>query len=141
MSTEGVAEVAEPRRAPRHPLVIALTVLVFAEFLLLVAAVVYLVVELLIDTPASLASALFLTLLTGIAAAWLGVIVLNIFRGRAWVRGATFVWQVLQIAVAIGSFQGLFARPDIGWALLIPALLVLVLLFTPPVMSALSQRD
>ena len=40
MSTEGVAEVAEPRRAPRHPLVRALTVLVFAEFLLLVAAVV-----------------------------------------------------------------------------------------------------
>ncbi len=141
VSTTGNAQVTEPQGAPRHPLLIALAVLVFAEFLVLVAATVYLVVELLVDTPASVPSALFLTLLTAIAAVWLGVIVVNILRGRAWVRGATVVWQVLQIAVAIGSFQGLFARPDVGWALLIPALAVLVLLFTPPVIRATSRRD
>jgi len=141
VSTEGNAQVDEPGRAPRHPLVIALAVLVFAEFLLLVAATVFLVVELLVDTPSSMASALFLTLLTAIAAVWLGVIALNILRGRAWVRGAAVVWQILQIAVAVGSFQGLFARPDIGWALLIPALVVLVLLFTRPVIEATSIRE
>ena len=58
---------------PRNPLLVVLAVLLFAECALLVAATVYLVVELLIATPASLASALFLTVLTGIAAAWLGV--------------------------------------------------------------------
>jgi hypothetical protein len=48
---------------------------------------------------------------------------------------------VLQIAVAIGCFQGLFARPDIGWALLVPAVLALVLLFTPPVVAATARRE
>ena len=56
-------------------------------------------------------------------------------RGSPWVRGATVVWQVLQIAVAVGAFQGFFARPDIGWLLLVPALAALVLLFTPPVVA------
>ena len=42
---------------PRNPLLILLAVLLFAECALLVAATVYLVVELLIATPASLASA------------------------------------------------------------------------------------
>lgn len=137
VSTAGDQQVA----GPRHPLLIALAVLVFAECALLVAATVYLVVELLIATPSSLASALFLTLLTAIAAIWLGVIAVNILRASPWTRGATVVWQVLQIAVAIGCFQGFFARPDIGWALLIPAIVVLVLLFTPPVLRATTRRD
>jgi hypothetical protein len=107
----------------------------------MVAASIYLVVELLIATPASLPSAIALTVLTILAAIWVGFIAANILRGKPWVRGATVVWQVLQIAVAIGCFQGLFARPDIGWALLIPAILVLVLLFTPPVVAATTRRD
>ena len=43
---------------PRNPLLVLLAVLLFAECALLVAATVYLVIELLIATPASLASAL-----------------------------------------------------------------------------------
>jgi len=124
---------------PRNPLLILLAVLLFAECALLVAATVYLVVELLIATPASLASALFLTVLTGIAAAWLGVIAVNTLRASPWIRGAAITWQVLQIAVAIGCFQGLFAQPTIGWALLVPALAVLVLVFTPPVVQATKR--
>ena len=124
---------------PRNPLLILLAVLLFAECALLVAATVYLVVELLIATPASLASALFLTVLTGIAAAWLGVIAVNTLRASPWIRGAAITWQVLQIAVAIGCFQGFFARPDIGWALLIPAIAALVLLFTRPVLAATAR--
>ena len=124
---------------PRNPLLILLAVLLFAECALLVAATVYLVVELLIATPASLASALFLTVLTGIAAAWLGVIAVNTLRASPWIRGAAITWLVLQIAVAIGCFQGLFAQPTIGWALLVPALAVLVLVFTPPVVQATKR--
>lgn len=124
-----------------HPLVRTLAVLVFAECAMLVAATFLLVVELLIATPTSYASALALTVIAAIAAIWLGVIGVNILRGRAWTRGATIVWQVLQIAVAVGSFQGLFARPDIGWLLLIPALVVFILVFTRPVIAQLSNRD
>lgn len=130
--------VNEPRR---HPLLIALAVLVFAECALLVFAAVYLVVELLIDVPASLAGALFLTVLVVIAAIWLAVIGVNTLRGAPWVRGAIVTWQVLQIAVAVGAFQGVFARPDVGWALLIPSLVALVLLFTKPVLAATTRRE
>jgi hypothetical protein len=129
------------RTPGRHPLVIALAVLVFAECALLIAATIFLVVELVIATPDSYGSAVALTVLAALAALWLGVVGVNVLRGRAWTRGATLVWQVLQIAVAVGCFQGFFARPDIGWALLVPALAVLVLLFTKPVIAATSQRD
>lgn len=125
----------------KHPVVIVLAGLVFAECALIATATIYLVVEILVATPASYASAIALTVLTAIAAVWLALIAVNILRGRAWVRGATVVWQVLQIAVAIGCFQGLFARPDIGWVLLIPAIVALVLVFTPPVVAATARRD
>lgn len=127
--------------SPRHPLLIALVVLVFAECALMVSASVYLIVELLVDTPASFASAIALTVLVVIAAVWLAVIGVNTWRGAPWVRGAVVVWQVLQIAVAIGAFQGLFARPDIGWALLIPSIVALVLLFTRPVLAATTRPE
>ncbi len=140
VSTADDRTVTSSDPAPRHPLIIALAVLIFAECALLVAAVVYLVVELMIATPASLASALFLTVLTAIAAIWLGVIGVNVLRASSWVRGAAIVWQVLQLAVAVGSFQGLFAQPAIGWALLIPAVIVIVLVFTPAVVAA-TRRD
>ena len=35
--------------------------------------------------------------------------------------------------------QNTFAQPAIGWALLIPALAVLVLVFTPPVVQATKR--
>jgi hypothetical protein len=128
-------------RARRHPLLLALTAIVFAEFLLLVGATGFLIIELLVATPSSFVSALALTALVAVAAVWLAIITVNILRGNAWVRSATLVWQVLQIAVAIGSFQGIFARQDIGWLLLIPAVAAIILLFTPPVVAALVRRE
>ena len=134
--------VSEPKTsADRHPFVTALAVLLFAECALLTAATVYLILELIVATPSSLASAIALLILTAIAAVWLGFIAANVLRGRAWTRGAAIVWQVLQGAVAIGCFQGVLAQPEIGWWLLIPALVVIVLLFTPPVVTAISRRD
>lgn len=131
------------RRVPaaRHSFVTLLAVLVFAECALLAGSTIFLVVELIVAVPASLASALALTALTALAAVWLGVIGVNILRGKAWTRGAAIVWQVLQGAVAIGFFQGVFAQPELGWFLLVPAIVVVLLLFTPPVVAALSQRD
>lgn len=123
----------------RPALLIALAVILGAECALLVAATLWLVFELIVDVPASLASALALTVLTAIAAGWLAILTVNTLRGAPWVRGGIVVWQVLQIAVAIGCFQGFFARPDIGWALLIPAIAALVLLFTRPVLAATAR--
>jgi hypothetical protein len=124
----------------RHPFVVALAVLIFAQCALLAVATGYLVIELIIATPDSYASAVALAVLTTIAAVWLAIIGVNVLRGSPWVRGATIVVQVLQIAVAIGAFQGAFARPDLGWLLLIPAIAALVLLFTAPVLAATVRR-
>lgn len=124
----------------RHPLLIALAVIVFAEAALLALAALWLILELFIDQPSSLPSALALTALVIIAAIWLSIVGGNTLQGSPWVRGAIVVWQVLQIAIAIGCFQGLFARPDIGWALLLPAFAALALLLTKPVLGATARE-
>jgi len=130
-----------PNTARRHPLVTVLAVLVFAECALLGAASIYLVVETIVSTPASLASAIALTVLTVIATIWLAVVAVGLLRGQPWTRGAIVTWQVLQIAVAIGCFQGYFARPDLGWLLLVPSLVALGLLFTPPVLRHTVRHE
>jgi len=101
----------------------------------------FLVWELATTKPASYPSAFFLLALALLAAVWLCFIAVSMLRRAPWVRGATVVWQVLQLAVAVGCFQGLFARPDIGWLLLAPALAALALLFTRPVISATTRPE
>ncbi len=44
------------------------------------------------------------------------------------------------VAVAVGSFQGLVARPDVGWALLIPAVVAFVLALAPSVVRATARE-
>ncbi|MGV8877318.1 MAG: hypothetical protein ACOH1K_07390 [Rhodoglobus sp.] len=125
----------------RHPQLIALACIIFLESALLFAALGYLIFELGSQQPQSYASAIALTVLTALAAVGVAVIAVGVLRRQSWVRGAAVVWQVLQISVAIGSFQGVFARPDIGWLLLIPAIVVLGLLFTKPVLAATARRE
>jgi len=131
-----------PEQKPRaqHPQVVFLAVVIFVESALLFAALAYLVFELGNETPQSYPSAIALTVLTAIAALWVAFIGINVLRHQAWVRGAAVVWQILQLSVAIGSFQGVFARQDVGWLLLTPAVIVLVLLFTKPVLDATTRR-
>jgi hypothetical protein len=123
------------------PLLYALAAIIFAECVLLAVVTVVLIFEILVATPESYPSAIALTVLAAVATVWLAFIGVNTLRGRPWIRGAAVVWQVLQIAVAVGSFQGAFARPDIGWWLLIPAIAVLGLLFTKPVIAATTRPE
>lgn len=125
---------------PRRPTsLLALAVLLFVEAAMLAALAGFLMYELIIDKPTSMASALAILALVIVATAWLVAIAVGALRARPWVRGAALTWQILQIAVAVGSFQGLFARSDIGWLLLIPAVLVIALLFTRSVMDAVRR--
>jgi hypothetical protein len=126
---------------PRRPaLLLTMVVLLFAEAGAVAAAAVYLLVELLVEIPQSYASAVAILALTALVAVWLVLVAINTLRGRGWVRAAAMVWQVLQLGLGIGSLQGLFAREDIGWFLIVPALLVIGLLFTRPVIAA-TRRD
>ena len=135
---ESADSVGSARRSPALRL---LALLLFAEAALLIAVTLWFIYEMVTEQPASFASALVLTLLSGIAAVWVTLIAVNTLRAASWIRGAAITWQILQIAVAVGAFQGIFARPDIGWALLIPAILVIVLLFTKSVMLATRRTE
>jgi hypothetical protein len=129
-------------RISRRPVqLVVLSLLLFLESAMLVAVAVYLLIELLVARPDSVASAVAILVLTVLAAIWLGVMAAHTLLGRSWIRGAAVVWQILQIAIAVGSFQGLFARQDVGWLLLAPAILVLVLLFTKPVIAATKRVE
>lgn len=129
-----------PRTPRRHPLLLALAGLLYLECAFLAVVTAYLVVELVVARPDSYASAIAIVVLTAVATVWLGILAFQTLQGRSWIRAGVVVWQLLQLAVALTSFQGLFARADVGWALLVPAVVALVLLFTPPVIDATTGR-
>jgi hypothetical protein len=99
----------------------------------LVALTVWLLVDLFALEPSSYATAIALLVLVAIAALFMAAVAVASLRRAPWTRAAAIVWQILQISVAVGAFQGLFARPDIGWLLLVPAVTVIGLLLWAPV--------
>ncbi|WP_147392115.1 hypothetical protein [Amnibacterium setariae] len=73
-----------------------------------------------------------------VAAALLALVAVGTFRARPWSRTPGVVWQVVQAFVGIYALQGqggqLFAA-----AAVVPAVVVLVLLFTRPVREATAR--
>lgn len=128
-----------PHRPRLYWVLVALLAL---ELVMIATLTVVLLVELLIDRPDSMATAIALTVLAAIATAWLAAIVVGVIRGQAWIRGAAIVWQVLQAAVGFGAVQGVFAPEAAawGWPLIAVAILTFVLLFTPSVVEATADR-
>jgi hypothetical protein len=125
-----------PGSTTRPPALLALAVILFLEAALVTGLAVWLLIDLLTLTPEYLTTAIAIFILTALAAIWVIVTAVGILRKRAWARASTVTIQILQIAVAVGCFQGLVARPDLGWALLIPAIVAGVLALTPSVVRA-----
>jgi len=122
--------------------VVVVSVILVAEALLLTGLFGYLAYASATNQADSSASALGLVVMAALAAMWVALTAIAFIRGKAGSRGPAIVWQVLQGAVGIASNQGLFARPDIGSGLLIPAILVVVLLlFSKPVSRHLGTSD
>jgi hypothetical protein len=116
------------------PSALVVAVILGLETLLAAGLTAFLIYEVFVETPDSLASALGLVAIAAMATAWIGATTVAFIRRNAFARGSALVWQVLQGAVGLASNQGLFARPDIGSGLLIPAIIVVVLvLFSKPV--------
>jgi len=103
---------------------------------------IVLLVELFIDEPESIQTAVALVVLAAIATAWLAAIVVGAIRGQAWIRGAAIVWQVLQFAVGLGAIQGVFSDSASvwGWPLIAVAVGTFMLLFAPTVVATTSDR-
>lgn len=116
------------------PSTVVVAVILSLETVLVAALTVFLIYEVTVETPDSLASALGLVVVAALATVWLGATALGFVRRKSFSRGSALVWHALQGALGIASNQGLFARPDIGSGLLIPAIIVLaLLLFSKPV--------
>ncbi|MGO4536346.1 hypothetical protein [Leifsonia sp. 2MCAF36] len=120
----------------RPALLIVLTVLVALEAVLVLAVAVWLLIDLLTVRPDSYPSAVAITVLAFLAAVWVVATVVALVRRRSWARASTVTIQILQLAVAVGCFEGLYARPDLGWALLVPAVVAGVLAVLPSVVRA-----
>ena len=127
----------------RTPAVLIVGLILVAETLVLLGLSGFLIYQLVVDTPDSIASAIGLVLTAIAATAWMTVTAVGFVQGRAFARGSALVWQVLQGAVGLASNQGLFARPDIASGLLVPSLIALaLLLFSPSVSKHLgTARD
>lgn len=116
---------------PLGVLVIALILVL--EALTLLAAAAWYGYELITSTPASYGGALFTLALLLALAAWLLAVGHFLFRGHRWTRSAALVWQLLLLAIAVPTLTGGYLL--YGWALLIPAAVVIILLFTKPVVA------
>lgn len=125
-----------PDSATRPPALLALAVILFLEAALVTGLAAWLLIDLLTLTPEYLTTAIAIFVLTALAAIWVIATAVGVLRRRGWARASTLTIQILQIAVAVGCFQGLVARPDLGWALLVPAIVAGVLALTPSVVRA-----
>lgn len=121
-------------------MLVVLAALLFLEALLVTGVAVWLLVELLTVTPQSFASAVAIVVLVVLAAIWVVATAIGALRAQNWSRASAVTIQILQIAIAIGSFQGLYARPDLGWALLVPAVAGIVLAVSPSVVKATTRN-
>jgi hypothetical protein len=74
--------------------------------------------------------------LVAAAAAWVIFIGFALLNRKRWARSGGVFWQLVQLAVATGSFSGQFGSQAIGWSLILPSVLGLGLLFNKKVVAA-----
>jgi len=130
---------AEGEHAP--PALVVLIWLVFAEAGMLVVATVFLLYELFTPTAFDVRSAVALAVTTALFAVGVTILAIGLLRRWARIRGGVLLWQLLQVACAIGAFQGLLGPEWIGWLLLVPAGVGIWLLFTKPVTAVFAAAD
>jgi hypothetical protein len=116
---------------------VALVALVAAQGLGLVGLAVFFLVELAVATPLSVPRALMAALLTLLGGAGLLLVARGLLRARRWARAPALVTQLLVLPVGAGLVQG--GRWYVGVPLILAALAVLVLLFTPAVSDTLEE--
>ena len=62
----------------------------------------------------------------------------GVLDGRSWSRSAVVVWQVLQMGISFGTFNGAEGPVPLALAMFVPALAALVIVFRKPTRDWLS---
>lgn len=131
-------ESAEGVRRPRAAS--ALAVLLFVEAIAMLVLAGWLVFEALVGPAGQLGATLFLAVL-GLGGAFLLLQAgRGVLDGRSWSRSATVVWQVLQMGVALGTYDGAEGPVPLALALFVPAVAGLVLVFRKSVREWLARE-
>ena len=71
-------------------------------------------------------AALSIVIVVILALVWVIVTAIGALKRRRWSRSSAVTIQIFIAAIAVGAFQGFYAQPAIGWALLAPALVTLI---------------
>lgn len=126
---------------------VILAVIVWLEAAGLAAAALWFAAQFFVEKPDNAAGALLILALTVLATAWMTAAGFGLLAQKTWTRAAVLVWQLCQVALAAGMFQGLLGdgvAPEVlliaGFGLLIPALVAGFLLFTPKVSEAIARQ-
>lgn len=101
----------------------------------------WLALEMVISTPQSVPLALALIVVLVGFGLWVLLASRSLRAGRGWARSAAVFVQLVMTALAVGSLGGSTSSVVICLALLIPAVVEGVLLFTPAVVEATSDRS
>jgi hypothetical protein len=129
-----------PKEQQRRPIgLILAAALITVEGLFVGVLAAQLVLTLVTGNTRSFVSSAALFALVAGAAIWVVFIAINLWRGRRWARSAGFFWQLVQLAIAAGSFGGQFGSQSIGWALVIPSLTVMIALLSKKVVAATME--
>ena len=114
----------------------AISVAFFLEALVLFVATVAIVWGVTTSQAGALLTNSALVVLTLSAGVWLTFAGIAITKGKRWARSAGVFWQLIQIAIALGTFEASLLG---GFAIALPSLAVLFTLFSSEVVKATSD--
>lgn len=122
-----------PKGPGRPVLLFVLATFIYLEAATLAITTGILLIEVITQHPDSYVSALGLIVLAALATIWLALMATHALQGRPWIRGGAVTWQVLQGIIGITAIAG---GAPFGWLLVVVAVVVLVVLFSRPVIAA-----
>lgn len=137
-STFGNTQVKDLMKKPAQlKLLVAITGL---ETAAVATALAVGVISLVVTQEKNLGMGIALDVLIAAFVVWGVFITKGLWQLKSWAKSSSIFWQTAQLAIAFESFQGANANPAIAWALIIPSIAALTLMFTNP-LAKLLRKD
>ena len=131
-----------PESVSRAPITVKIMLIVLTLEALLAAAIgVWVAVEAFSEEGSHILGTAFLAAVCLGLAAFLFAAVRAMAKHRAWSRGAALAWQVLQMGIALGTFNGGQGVVWLAVALFVPVLVVLLCVFRQSVTDWLAREE